>query len=198
MSDEIEFIRARYFTSGRGEGVRLIVLHTTESPCRAGVARNVAGWFAGPNSPRASAHYVVGPDEVIACVREEDAAWHVPPTNPYSIGIEQAAYARFTAEDWASVDVRAMLDRVAALLHDISRRHAIPLAFVDEEGLRRGDAGVTTHVAVSRAFGRSDHYDPGPAYPIEDVLARAAALGSLRCDDPEAGCKPIPPPWVQG
>jgi len=167
-------ILARHFAKGRAENVRLLVLHTTENPCANRVARSVATWFAGASAPEASAHYVVGPDEVVLCVPEEDTAWHAPPANPYSIGIEHTGRAAFTEADWATPEAKAMIDRSVALVADLCVRHGIPAKLVDVVGLARGDAGITTHALVSSAFHKSTHTDPGKHFPIEDYLARVA------------------------
>ncbi len=179
MSDEPPatrtFLQARHYTPGRLEAVRLLVIHTTESPCAPGVARNVARWFAGNAAPQASAHFVVGPDEVIACVAEGDTAWHAPPCNPYAVGVEHTGRASFTAADWASGPATAMLDRSAALVAEVCARNGIPVAFIDVDGLLAGESGITTHACVSNAFHQTDHTDPGNAFPTDDYLTRVAA-----------------------
>lgn len=174
------FLQARHYTPGRTEAVRLLVIHTTENPCAVGVARNVARWFGGDAAPQASAHYVVGPDEVIACVAEADTAWHAPPTNAYAIGIEHTCRAAFTSDDWASERAQAMLDRSAELVAELCAQHGVPIQYVDEAGLRAGVAGITTHAAVSRAFGQSEHWDPGGSWPMADYLARVSRAGGRR------------------
>src|SRR5262245_43698182 len=128
------FIRASHFQAGRGgSSVEIIVIHTTEQPCAPGVARSVAGFFAGPNVTT-SAHYVVGPDEVIQCVKEQDMAWHAQGANPHSIGIEHTARAMFTYEAWCEPNGHAMLEKSARLAADICKRHGIPVQYVDEAG----------------------------------------------------------------
>jgi N-acetyl-anhydromuramyl-L-alanine amidase AmpD len=197
-------ILAKHFTPGRPEPIRLVVIHTTENACALHVARNVALWFAGASAPQASAHYVVGPDEVIACVREEDTAWQAPPTNPYAIGVEHAARAAdeivdgkvvakaFTADDWAGDAAQAMIAKSVELVADLCVRHNIPAVFVDKDGLVRGDAGITTHITISHAFGKTDHVDPGPNFPIDDYLARVAAAVADRAGG--AATDPAPAP----
>lgn len=178
-------ILAKNFRKGRSTAVRLVVLHTTENPCAPGVARAVANYFAGSSAPMASAHYVVGPDEVVSCVPEEDTAWHAPPVNDYSIGVEQTAHAAFTDEDWKGAGVVAMLARSVDLVADICERTGIPAVFVDAAGLARGDSGITTHVEVSQAFHKTDHTDPGPHFPIADYIAQvAAAMAAAPATDP--------------
>ena len=82
-----------------------------------------------------------------------------------------------------------MLERAAGLTADVCTRHHIPVRWLRAVGLRRHLPGITGHVEVSKAFGRSDHWDPGPDFPVERFLrlvrmraqearaGRAAALG---------------------
>lgn len=161
----IQLIPARHFTPGRTAAVSLIVIHTTENDCRPGVALAVARYFAGPSAPEASAHYVVDPGAVVQCVRDVDTAWHAPGTNPRAIGIEHAGRARYLDRDWETLDVDAMLRRSAGLVAALCRRHGIPIERLGAEAVRAGEAGITGHVDVSKAFKKSDHWDPGPRFP---------------------------------
>jgi N-acetyl-anhydromuramyl-L-alanine amidase AmpD len=163
-------VPARRFTPGRREPISLVVMHTAEIDCRPGHALAVARYFAGPVAPQASAHYVVGPEELVACVREEDTAWHAPGANPRSVGVELTARARWSVEAWAEPAAEAMLVRAAVLVASICRRHGVPVARLDVAAVREGTAGLTGHVEVSRAWKKSDHFDPGPRFPWEQFL----------------------------
>lgn len=171
-------IPAKHFKAGRAWPVRLLVIHTTEGPCAAGVARKVAEWFGGAAAPEASAHFVVGPDETIACVDEADTAWHAPPVNGYAIGVEHCGRAAWTAEQWAEEQPTAMLARAVELVADICTRHGIPAVFVDAAGLVRGDSGITTHAQVSLAFHQTTHTDPGAGWPMDAYLDGVRACSS--------------------
>ncbi len=200
-------IRAAHFDEGRSEPISLIVLHSAETPCASGVARAVATSFATqPASMESSSHYVCGPELVVACVDEDDTAWHAAPVNPRSIGIEHTGYARYTAAEWHGDVAQKMLARSAALVADICARRGIPVAFVDGAGLLRGDSGITTHATVSAACRmamaqkldsvfaenpkhpgtpRSDHTDPGPGWPMDAYLEMVrAALPAPAADAP--------------
>jgi hypothetical protein len=63
-----------------------------------------------------------------------------------------------------------MLSRSAALVADLCQRYGVPVVLLGVDELQAGAAGITTHAAVSRAWGRSDHYDPGGAWPGEAWL----------------------------
>ena len=70
----------------------------------------------------------------------------------------------------------AMLDRVAALLARLCRRHGIPAVLLSPEDVRAGRAGIATHAAIGRGVGGTNHYDPGAGYPLASVVQRVATL----------------------
>jgi N-acetyl-anhydromuramyl-L-alanine amidase AmpD len=163
-NDKPEFIGARNFTSVESRTVDLVVLHSTENPIRRGTARSVALWFAGTSAPQASAHYVVGPDAVVQCVREQDVAWAAPGANRQGIQIEQVGQAARTVWDRDGEgpdDGLPVMRRSAALVRQICDRWRIPLERVDAAGLLAGKRGITTHAAVTQAWRKSSHVDPG-------------------------------------
>jgi N-acetyl-anhydromuramyl-L-alanine amidase AmpD len=173
----VPFIGARRYHPGRSAAVRLVVLHTTEGDLRTGAARAVASWFAGPQSPEASAHYVVDAGEVVQGVHEQDTAWAAPGANNDGIQVEMVGRAGWTAARWGESDARAMVERAGALVGEICRRHGLPVEMLTTEDVLAGRSGVTTHAAVSRAFKRSTHWDPGPGFPLDrliDVAVRSA------------------------
>jgi N-acetyl-anhydromuramyl-L-alanine amidase AmpD len=165
------FVQATHYTAADGRTIGLLVLHSTENDIKAGVADAVARMFA-QGDREASAHYVVGPDEVIGCVREKDVAWAAPGANHDGIQIEMVGWAKYTASDWAGADQQKMIARAVQLAAGICHRHNIPVRVVDADGLLRGERGITTHANVSKAFKKSAHWDPGPAFPLDDILAR--------------------------
>lgn len=165
--EEVPWIRARNYTDARRGTMDIVVIHSTESGRGKGTARAVAGWFAGASAPRASAHYVVGDDEVLQCVLEEDVAWAAPGGNRTGIQIELCGRASQTADEWLR---GPMLGRAAALVAGICRRRGIPIVRLSPADLLAGRRGITGHVDVSRAFRESSHVDPGVNFVWEDFL----------------------------
>jgi N-acetyl-anhydromuramyl-L-alanine amidase AmpD len=132
-------------------------------------AENVAAWFHGPASSHASAHYVVDVDSAVQLVAEDRTAWAAGHTgNQLGIHIELSGYAKQTWDDWAADE--DMISRAADLVADILQRHGLPCEWVDVEGLRARQPGVTTHAALSQAFHESDHWDPGSGFDMEKFL----------------------------
>jgi peptidoglycan hydrolase-like protein with peptidoglycan-binding domain len=164
------FVQARNFMKAERTSIDLIVLHSAEAAETAKTAENVAGWFSGANAPVASAHYCVDADSIVQCVLDKDVAYHAPGANQRGIGIEHAGYAQQSAEDWADDYSETMLRRSAALTARLCAKYGVPIAFVDAAGLMANERGITTHRAVSAAFRKSTHSDPGPSFPIAHYL----------------------------
>jgi hypothetical protein len=167
------WIPARRYRAGRSAPVRLVVLHTTEGDLRPGAAQAVARWFAGPQSPEASAHYICDAAEVVQGVRDEDTAWAAPGANHDGIQVEMVGRAAWTAARWAEPDALAMVARAGALVGEVCRRHGLPVELLTREDVIAGRSGITTHAAISKAYGKSSHWDPGPSFPFDRLLSAA-------------------------
>jgi N-acetyl-anhydromuramyl-L-alanine amidase AmpD len=152
------------FTAASSRPIDVVVIHTMESPERAGAAEACARWFARPEA-EVSAHYCVDADSVVQCVREEDVAWHARGGNANSVGIELTGYAGQGAEGWGDAYSRAVLRRAARLTAEICGRYAVPVHRLRAADLAAGRRGITGHADVSAAFRKSDHWDPGPDFP---------------------------------
>lgn len=147
-------------TSGlrKPEDIIWIVLHSTEG----GTAKSVAVYFTLPTSG-GSAHLVVDDQECYRCLRNIDIPWGAPGSNTNGFHIEQCGYARWTAAQWKAHDNTIRRAAYKTALH--AAFFGIPLRWVSAAGLRTNRSGVTTHAEVSKAFGGSDHWDPGKNYP---------------------------------
>jgi hypothetical protein len=174
----MEFIQARNYTrvGSPPRSIDVVVLHTMEYPERPTGAEWCANYFAGQNAPQASAHYMVDNDTVVQGVRDEDVAWAAPGCNHNGLQIEHAGFAAQKAPEWEDAYSRAMLRLSARLTAKLCKRHAIPVRYVDSADLRVGRRGITTHAAVSEAFKKSSHWDPGPSFPMADYIAAVKAV----------------------
>lgn len=175
--DRVPYVEAaNWQRNAPPQSKRLIVIHCMEAAEASTTAESVAAWFAGKRgeTPQTSAHFCVDSDSVICCLHSDRIAWHAPGANKDGIGIELAGYARQSREDWLDAYSTAMLQLAAKLVRALSRRHGIPLTFVDVAGVRGQQLrGVTTHAVVSEAFGKSSHTDPGPHFPMDLLLGWA-------------------------
>lgn len=172
----IRFTEARNYTKAdRLSDLKHIVIHTAEMPEKPTASEALASWVAGESAPRASWHYAVDSDSITQSVRDEFIAWHAPGANRTGIGIEHAGYARQSLDEWRDDFSESMLDLSAQLTARLCQRHGIPVQHVDVDGLKNGAFGITTHAEVSSAFKKSTHWDPGPAFPMEEYLQAVRA-----------------------
>lgn len=172
-------------TSGRRRGSpRLIVLHSTESPPSS--ARAIAAMFQRP-SVRASAHWIVGTDAVLSGVPESHVAWAAPGANHDGLQIEQCGYAGST--DWTSGAGARVVEATAKIVAGMHKRWGIPLRALTNAQIAAGWSGVVTHHQISQVYRRSDHWDPGPRYPLGRLLALASGQAdpsSTKTEEPPA------------
>lgn len=151
-----------------------VVIHSTVSPCEPGGRHDIAAYFRSPQSG-GSAHYVTDPVGVAQVVGDHEIAWHAPP-NPHSLGIEMtdipgpvpgdslpaaAVKALRRLWRWRRPNQQAMLHVTAQLTAHLCAAYGVPVRYIGPRQLRAGAHGVTTHNAVSRAWGQSTHWDPG-------------------------------------
>lgn len=173
-----DFVESPHKTSVAGRAISVVVIHTMEIAERDGAAEACAAWFASPVS-EVSAHYCVDAETTIQSVREADVAWHARGGNANSIGIELAGYAGQQGRDWRDDYSRAVLERAARLTAEVCGRYGIPIRRLRAAGLVAGRRGVTGHADVSAAFRKSDHWDPGPAFPWGAFLRLARSGNSV-------------------
>jgi hypothetical protein len=179
---EIDFIEAAHWSRNipARDRVDWIVLHSMETPESATRAEVCAANMAAGHR-KASAHYCVDCDSIVQCVKEDRIAWHAPGANNRGIGIEHAGKARQTADQWFDEFSKNMLLLSVNLAAGICKRWNIPPEIINARGLKRGVRGITTHEAVSDAFRKSTHTDPGSGFPLvwyaEKVKEAISLLG---------------------
>ena len=171
----IPFIPARNYTMmglDKPRFIDLIVIHTMEIVNKPDSAERVAAYFAGPNAPRASAHYNVDADSIVQSVRDRDVAWHAPGGNSRGIGIEHSGYAKQTPNEWKSAYNQAMLTRSAQLVARLCREYNIPIERRTPDELKSKMRGICGHVDITNAFSKGvGHWDPGPSWLWNEYIA---------------------------
>jgi N-acetyl-anhydromuramyl-L-alanine amidase AmpD len=164
------FVASPHVTRTNGRQIDLIVIHTMEMDEKGTTAENCAAWFQNP-AAKVSAHYCVDNDSIVQCVADRDVAWAAPGANSNGLHVEHAGRAAQTGRDWGDAFSLAMLERSAVLVADLCRTYRIPVTWLYEADLRAGKRGITTHDAVSKAFKRGTHWDPGKSFPIERYVS---------------------------
>lgn len=175
--------------------IRRIVIHCTVSPCEPGGARNIAAYFRG-SSAGGSAHYVVDPGEVVQSAYDSVVAWHAPP-NGNSLGVELCCTLGNQGKGhWERDNHQRMLRKAARLVAGLCLAYDVPIRKIGPSRLRGGAQGITGHIDVSRAFGQSSHWDPGPHFPwrLFIRMVRREAERIRRGGDPTPKPDPQPTP----
>lgn len=170
----IPFVPARNYTMvsiAKPRQIDLIVVHTMEAVDKPDTAERVAAWFAGPDAPRASAHYNIDQDSIVQSVRDRDVAWHAPGLNHNGIGVEHSGHARQTAKEWKSPNNQAMLTRSAKLVASLCKRYNIPIERRTADDLKSKMRGICGHVDATNAFNKGiGHWDPGLNFPWQEYI----------------------------
>ena len=158
-------------------GIRLIVVHSTESHNRPGPSdlESIANWFSRPEA-QSSSHVCTDADGNSArFVPDRLKAWHCAGYNSASLGVEQIGYAAAGWLKWRQNDFE--LWETARWIAEWSIRHDIPIrrGIVANGSVIR--SGVVKHSQLGAIGG--NHGDPG-RYPLTLVLHRARAIRRAR------------------
>ncbi|MEU4703291.1 peptidoglycan recognition protein family protein [Nonomuraea dietziae] len=193
-------IPARHFHSGRAAAVRVIVVHTMESPEGATTAEDVARYFSRlPAGRPASAHLCVDNNSTVRCVSDSNTAFAAPGANADGLHIELAGRAGQTSTQWEDAYSSALLDNAARNVATWCKKYNIPARRITRAQLRAGHKGICGHVDVSAVYRRSDHWDPGPNFPWDRFINRVRQhLGHATTPsrpDNGGGSKPTQPGW---
>jgi len=154
-----------------------VVVHDAETPLADSYVASIADYFRRGPEAGTSAHHMVGPRTWIQLLPEDVVAYAAgAKANPRGIHWEQTGYARFTREQWMSLDGLAQLRRLGGGIRESCDRWAIPKRWCTDQQLRDAAAGIpnggiTTHAQIARVLGGTTHTDPEPNYPRDLLLA---------------------------
>lgn len=155
-----------------------IVLHSTQGCEGLTADEDCAAMFARPPLPgqEKSAHLVIDADSATRCVSDEFVAFHAKHSgNHWGIGIELCGRAEQTRAQWFDAMSLPMLCIAARVCAELCRQYDIPPVVVNDRAILAGERGITTHAFVSQAWKQSDHWDPGPGFPLGSFVAAVAA-----------------------
>jgi len=169
-------IWARHFTELQAGQRRFnrIVLHATQGWEKATSAEDLCAGAAREDAPKVSWHFASDSDSLVQAVRLKDIAYAAPGANADGIHIEIAGRSEQTLEDWSDLFSELALDLTARLVAELCALKEIPIQFRDAAALVAGLRGITTHAEVSKAFKKSDHWDPGPNFPMKKFMETVA------------------------
>jgi N-acetylmuramoyl-L-alanine amidase len=155
------------YSSRGGAGVRLVVLHTAEG---ARTYQELGAFFGNSGSGVSSQ---VGIDDTPDTIGEYVApgfkAWTQGNANPVAVSAELCAFAEWSPAEWDRHP--AMLINAATWVAEECARFDIPVRRLSAGEAQGGGRGVCQHVDLGSWGG--GHWDCGPGFPIDDVLAMA-------------------------
>lgn len=180
----IAFVEAKWYRRGTRRARAIwIVLHATHGAEHKRAAEDGARELqmippkAMGGRPR-STHVFIDTDSVVQCVPWESESYHGGAfANMYGEGVELCGRADQTREEWFDALSLPMLNLAAHFIRWRSEQLFIPLIYRGPKDLVNRVPGVTTHAAITEAFpGSTDHWDPGPAFPMTELLEAARRL----------------------
>lgn len=186
--DTLPFVGARH-RRARSTTPTLIVLHSGETNEGATAAEGMAAYFASGNTI-GSAHICVDNDSAVRCALDTERTNGAGGVNDIGLHLEQAGRAGQTAGEWDDAYSQAVVEHAGAVCAAwIAKYPHLRPAYLDAAALRRGDRnGITTHAQVSQVFAGNDgHWDPGPDYPIDRLLALAGAVPTVIYEEDDMG-----------
>jgi hypothetical protein len=165
------------YSSRGGSAITTIILHTAEG---ATTYQSLGSFFANPASG-VSSH--VGIDDTPGTVGEyvprSGKAWTAANANPWAVQAELCAFAKWDTATWNTHP--NMLANTAAWIAEEAAALGIPLVKLTASQAQDPNVrGVCQHNDLGSMGG--GHWDCGPAFPIDQVLAMA-----------KGGASPLPP-----
>lgn len=174
------------YSSRGGSGVRLIVLHTAEG---ATTIESLGNFFANSGSGVSSHTGIDDKAGIIGeYVRPDQKAWTAANANPYSVQTELCAFAKWDTAEWNRHP--NMLNNCGLWIAEEAARFGIPIVRLTAAQAQGGGRGVCQHVDLGAAGG--GHWDCGPGFPMDQVLA--IANGGKPVAPGPTPPNPTPPP----
>lgn len=161
------------YSSRGSSSVRLIVIHSSEG---AQTYQSLGNYFANPSS-QVSSHTGIDntPNVIGEYVRRDNKAWTAGNANPVAVQTElctpSGASANWSASQW--IAQTTMLDNLAQWIREEAAYYNIPIVRLTPTEAQTTGRGVCQHSDLG-AWG-GGHYDCGPNFPIDTVIAQAAS-----------------------
>lgn len=178
-------------TEPRTQTVRYLVIHTNEGPEYEGAAANLEHELLN-NGPDGGGYNVVSDDQGLLEVQPDSTVcWANGAVNEVSLDICAVGYAGQSLGTWESPYDVAMLQHISEWLALKSREYGIPLTHATGGALTDGvSRGVCGHGDLTNAgyTGTEGHWDPGPNFPYQQVLANAQAILTPPAPPCDAAC----------
>lgn len=164
--------------------IKRIVIHATvgAEPGVKNAALNTVN-YSKNTTRKSSFHYIAEDTKSYQYTYDSVVAYHAPP-NRGSLGYELCCSLSNKGKGhWSNTDHREMLRVAAKDVAQLCLAYDIPIRKLSVAQVRAGAEGICGHDEVSKAFGESSHWDPGPYFPwatfIRMVQEEAAKLTKI-------------------
>ncbi|MCO1575039.1 N-acetylmuramoyl-L-alanine amidase [Crossiella sp. SN42] len=147
--------------------MRLVVIHTAEG---ARTVESLGRFFQGKT--QASSHVGIDDHRVEQYVNYDRAAWTLRSGNPISDNAELCGFAAWDRAEWLRHP--RMLELAAAWIAGRCRARGIPLRKLTPAQVAAGEPGVIGHHDWTVGKKEGSHWDPGPQFPWDLVMAKAS------------------------
>lgn len=175
LQDSLPFMEAKHYRKGRRERVRVLVIHTAETPENNKMAESIQS-YCQRRETKVSCHEAIDNDSVVAGVRPFDTAWTTGSINNFAYSYELAGRAAQTKEQWADAFSTAMLAKAAHRVACAVICYGIPVVKLTPAELKAGKSGICGHVDQTIAYQvKGGHTDPGKNFPWKKFLAMVTA-----------------------
>lgn len=165
-------LQAKGYTRGRifreAKEVDWLVIHTAEGATK----ETDLGGFFNRNSAGSSQAGIGQTGGYASYVNYADTCWAAPPFNQEADHLEICGFAKWTRTQWLAQ--KLMLETVSKWIAWRCAVRKIPIRYVHKPV--KGTSGVTGHVDVNSVYHDSNHWDPGPNFPWDTVIARANVI----------------------
>jgi hypothetical protein len=179
-----------HYRVGRLGAVDLAVLHTAEVTVdRFHLARSMAA-----SSRLVSCHSIVDDLGRLDVLPFTDTAYAAPGANADGDQLELCGLASWDRATWLNRH-HGMVDQAARWAAERCRARGLPPVILTPEQLRADRRGITTHAAVSAAFHRSTHTDPGKGFPLDVFLGLVKDHLTVARPGPAPPAVRVAPPW---
>jgi hypothetical protein len=156
-------------SSRNGARVLWVTVHTAEGIRK---ASDLKAFFE--RSTTSSAHAVADNSTLLDnLVPYDRAAWTLRNGNSRSDNLELCGFASWSRAQWLDSN-QGMLNQAAAWIRSRCQARGIPIVKLSAADVRAGKAGVIGHVDYTNGTGDGTHWDPGPGFPWDIVIERAA------------------------
>ena len=152
-----------------------IAIHNTSNNASAEAEAS----YATRRTDRVSAHLYCDHDSVIQSLDTDSKAGHAGSStgNEHAVAVEITGFNGWSRDHWLS---HVAWDKLGAALAQVVRHYGIAVrrARVDEMVANPKVRAFYSHDDMRRAWGGTDHTDPGPSFPWDRLFAAVnAALG---------------------